>query len=89
MMKKAGRLIAAALAVIFALMLAGCADEPEKSDGYSVRVILRRCDGISISGKNIAEVEAGRTVTFRVSIDEGYVYIGNTAGAEYDEEDGR
>ena len=89
MMKKAGRLIAAALAVILALMLAGCADEPEKSDGYSVRVILRRCDGISISGKNIAEVEAGRTVTFRVSIDEGYIYIGNTAGAEYDEEDGR
>ncbi len=85
----ARRFIAAALAVVFALMLAGCGQEAVRGDSYSVRVILRRCDGISISGKNITEVEAGRTVTFKVSIDEGYIYLGNTAGADYDEEDGR
>ena len=89
MARKVCRTAAAALVLVCAFMLVCCGSLPEHNESYSVRVILRRCDGISISGKNIADIEAGRTVTFRVSVDDDYIYIGNTAGAEYDEESGR
>lgn len=71
------------------LLLCGCAVKPQIRENYSVRVMLRPCEGITIDGDNIADVEAGRTVTFKVTLDEGYIYIGNTADAEFDEERGR
>ena len=71
------------------LIMCGCAQKPEKSKDYTVRVMLRPCDGITIEGDNIADVKAGRSLSFKVTLDEGYVYIGNTANAEFDEERGR
>lgn len=73
----------------FVILLCGCAVKPQIRENYSVKVMLRPCEGITVEGDNIAEVEAGRTVTFKVTLDEGYVYIGNTADAEFDEERGR
>lgn len=70
------------------LMLCGCGSTESARSSYSVRVMLRECEGISISGKAIADVDAGRTVTFNVSVDDGYIYIGNTAGAVYNAEKG-
>ena len=79
----------AVIFLIFSLFLTSCGEIAPEDDGYDVRVILRDCDGITIDGDNIVDVKAGRTVTFRVSLDEGYVYVGNTAGAEFSEENGR
>ncbi len=72
-----------------ALILCGCSQRAEERESYTVRVMLRPCEGITINGDNIADVTAGRNVSFKVSLDDGYVYIGNTAGAEFDEERGR
>lgn len=70
------------------LLLCSCADAPTERGSYSVRIMLRGCEGITISGKNIVDTEAGRTVTFNVSVDEGYTYIGNTADADFNPERG-
>lgn len=86
---KAGKaLLASALAGM--LTLCGCADayKPVK-DSYGIRVMLRDCEGITIEGDNIIDTEYGRSVTFRMSIDDDYIYIGNSAGAEYNPETGR
>lgn len=74
---------------IFALLMCGCAQKPDKREDYTVRVMLRPCEGITIEGDNIADVKAGRNVSFKVTLNEGYIYIGNTADAEFDEERGR
>ncbi len=71
------------------VLLFGCAKESVKDDDYTVKVLLRECEGIVIDGDSLVEVDAGRMVTFKVSLKEGYVYVGNTAGAEYDPEDGK
>lgn len=73
----------------FTLLMCGCAQKPEKREDYTVRIMLRPCDGITIEGDNIVDATSGRTVTFKVTLDEGYIYIGNTADAEFDEERGR
>lgn len=82
--------------IIFLLIIAlalslfnGCGEKPADIGGYSVRVMLRPCDGVEIEGDPVAEVKAGRAVTFKISIAEGYTYIGNTAGADFDPETGR
>lgn len=72
-----------------AMLLTSCSDESQARESYEVKVILRESEGISIDGDNITEVKAGRNVTFKVTINDGYVYIGNTAGAEFDSESGR
>lgn len=82
------RLVTVFIAV-FALMLSSCGEVMPANDEYDVRVILRDCDGITIEGDNIIDTKSGRTVTFRVSVNDGYVYIGNTADADYSEDTGR
>ena len=82
------RLLGAIILMISALLLASCGEVTEIPEDYDVRVILRDCEGITISGDNIVDTKSGRTVTFRVSVDEGYVYIGNTADADFSDERG-
>lgn len=71
------------------LLLCACGAKPPERDGYEVRIMLRDCEGINITGDSIADIKAGRTVTFNVDIEEGYIYIGNTANADYNPETGR
>lgn len=75
--------------LLAAVFLTSCAEAPKIDENYDVRVILRECKGITIDGDNIIDTKSGRTVTFKVTVDSGYVYLGNTAGAEYVEESGR
>ena len=82
------RLFAVIFLMISVLILTSCGEIAPEAEDYEVRVILRDCEGITISGDNIIDTRSGRTVTFRVSVDEGYVYIGNTAGAEFSAERG-
>lgn len=78
------------LVMTFALIsLSACGNKSEAPDNYNVRIMLRPCEGIEISGENIADIEAGRGHSFSVSIEEGYVYLGSTGGAVFDEERGK
>lgn len=69
-------------------LLCSCGDALEERGSYPVRVMLRSCEGITISGDNIIDTESGRTVTFNVSVNEGYTYIENTADAVFNPEKG-
>ncbi len=79
----------AALLAAAVLLLSSCGGKAEKRREYDVRVILRETEGITVTGDNIIDTKSGRTVTFKVTVNPGYVYIGNTAGADFDEESGR
>lgn len=82
------RIFISVVSLLLALaMLTGCGDvSVQPRDSYTVRVMLRPCDGIVIDGENTADIEAGRGHSFSVSLEDGYVYLGCTGGAEYDEE---
>lgn len=83
------RSLFAVILIISVFLLSSCGEVFPDDDSYDVRVILRDCEGITIDGDNIVDVKAGRTVTFKVTVNEGYVYIGNTADAVFLEENGR
>lgn len=72
------------------LFASGCAGTKSEPDGsYDVRVIIRCGEGVSVEGDSIVDTKSGRTVTFKINVGEGYVYIGNSAGAEYNPESGK
>lgn len=86
-MKK--HLLTALVFILSVVFLAGCAADELPENDYTVRVMLRPCDGITIEGDNIVDITAGRNVSFKVRLDEGYIYLGNTANGEFDAERGR
>ncbi len=82
------RVVTSLLLMALLLCFTACQGAAEK-DGYTVKILLRETEGIIIDGDNLVEVDAGKMITFKVKIAEGYVYVGNTANAEYDPEDGK
>ncbi len=85
---KLGRRVLLIFCLMLAVLLIGC-NAAEASMDYTVKVLLRQTEGIVINGDSLVEVKAGKMVTFKVSIQEGYVYVSNTANADYDPESGR
>lgn len=61
-------------------------EETEANETYTVMV--RETAGVKIEEDCIKEVTDGKSVTFKIKIEEGYIYLGNTADAIYSEADG-
>lgn len=91
-MKKKSLLNTFALVIAFTLsliLLTACGNKADRPESYTVRIMLRPCEGIVIEGDNIADIEAGRGHSFSVTLEDGYVYLGSTHGAVFDEERGK
>lgn len=62
-------------------------EETEANETYTVMV--RETAGVKVEEEDcIKEVTDGKSVTFKIKIEEGYIYLGNTADATYSEADG-
>lgn len=78
------------VSALLVFIMCGCSNQSAQTDGnYDVRIILRSCEGITIDGDNIIDTKSGRSATFKVTINDGYIYIGNNQNAEYNEETGK
>lgn len=87
-MKKLLRVVWIAVAVAaLCCAVASCSFGSAGEDPDTVRVMVAVCDGITVTGQNPVDVAPGGTATFRVTVQEGYLFLSVSDG-EYDEATG-
>ena len=58
-------------------------------EGKPVLITLEENEAFTIQGANVQEVESGSDVVFNITVKEGYYYVSNNCGAEYDAAEGK
>ncbi len=78
-------------ALVITFTFFGCDEEPTiiTSSNYEVKVVLRECEGMTITSDNSKTVKSGKDTYFEIEIDDDYIYLGNTANASFNERNGR
>ena len=51
----------------------------------TIKVMVEQGEHFQVVGDSIQEIEVGGDVAFSISIDEGYYYVSNDCGAEFND----
>ncbi|MBQ0102153.1 MAG: leucine-rich repeat protein, partial [Firmicutes bacterium] len=86
MKRKMFRTALAVLFIILSILLVSCANNAKD---YRVRVIIQDNEGITVKSPAKVDVMPGTSAEFEIAINEGFAYVGNNLGAEYDEASGK
>lgn len=81
--------VIALIVLCFSVIFICSCNNSVRHNSLKVKVMLMENEGLEIDGSSVVEVVSGKSAEFTVSLKEGYVYMGNSAGAYYNTKTGK